>query len=345
LIDKESNIDQRLNKLIHIESNKYENIFKDLYAITSKCNIFEKIMLFEEVSTSYVRIKKIIKSFENSKKDNVTIFIDNLKYNMFDSSFSELFNTSFYFLENKLIKSTDPNNLGVLLSQYGYKFLNIFYKNNFKKKFLFKNKKNIKNKKNKNILFIAVDNEVNLYLKTYLPIFQYLKDNNINYKIISFNIHATEFLKKNYLPFIELEELSILKKLKKLYYNIKFQQLFKFNIKMNTKDDLLNILFKKSLHSSNFPKIVEQILFLQKLFKNYVSDIFFIPDGTLLAYVSSILKNDVTNSYSIISAGIGNNYRSLVNYHAETIFCQGNESKKILQKKFSSKWRSNSLYL
>ena len=328
-VDSEIPIDIDTDQFISIESEEYEKAFEFIFhKLDTMHSLIEKAIIFEYLYTHYPRIIRCLKSFEKTGKDSILLFIKKDNMNVFDLSFDYNNHARYYTIENSHLKEVDLYSLVHFYTPYcgsSFEGLDLCWTYNSSM-----TSNQDRHQKEKRVLFVVHDNEYNLYLKPYYPIFDELTYRDIPFTIMACDDRSEKFLSTMGYHYerLHLKELPIENE-EIVYCCVKYYK--------RDPNTLFDFMFNLAFNSAHLPAILRSYKNFSELSLADYTDVFYVPDGTPTAfYIDHIIRMYNTVTHSIVSAGVFY-YRSVSYYLAKNIYCYGLECKKAIEKIFKDK--------
>lgn len=186
-------------------------------------------------------------------------------------------------------------------------------------------------KQRHNILFLAHDNEVNLYLKPVVPIIKELSGRQIPFSVISCDSRAQAFLEKEDVPHIKTEDLPPGAGATVAHEANDMARWFQdcIDTEIHPSGNLLyDALMRYALNSATRRDLWEGRKSAERITEHAarekITDVFFVPDGTPIA--SELGRTFATagiRTHTILAAGVSQFKRGVDYYSSETIYCSG----------------------
>lgn len=192
------------------------------------------------------------------------------------------------------------------------------------------------------VLFLAHDNEVNLYLKPVAPIMTELAGRGIGYSVISCDSRARRFLEQETIPHINSEDLPPAADAVDADETGTMARWFQDRIDTEIKptgEDLYDALMRCALNSATRRDLWESRKSAQRIVEHAtrerITDVFFVPDGTPVAgELARTFITDGVRTHTIIASGISRFKRAVDFYFSETLYCSGSLAASALEHHF-----------
>lgn len=183
-------------------------------------------------------------------------------------------------------------------------------------------------KQKRHVLFLAHDNEVNLYLKPVIPIISEFAGRQIPYSVISCDNRAKRFLEQEGVPHLGTEDLSTAAAGDEIGDMARWFQDHIDTELQPSGDSLYDTLMRYTLNSATRRDLWEVRKSAQRIIghaaREQITDVFFVPDGTPIANeLGRTLVTDGIRTHTILAAGVSRFKKSVDYYFSETIYCSG----------------------
>lgn len=314
--------------LISIESDEYEDTFRELFQRMDRTSaLVERAIIFEYLFTHYPRIRRYIDTFRLYRKNRVVCFMAEQNMNIFDLAFRYGGNrVSYYRIDGGALKEVDLEGYVVFYSKDEYSQcgnIKPFWDN-------LPCNDGVGGVRRRAVLFVAHDNEYNLYLKPFYPVFETLKGRGVPFKVLACDARAAKFLSEYGVEFERFEPQDIHVTYDDVASCMAFYK--------EQADGLFEYLFNLAFNSAHLNSIIKAIKNFSTIELGSYTDVFYVPDGTPSAlYIDHFASLLNLSTHTIISAGVSKYYRTLPYYLANTIYCYGMDCKEGIESVFRNK--------
>lgn len=330
------------NPIASLDSDVVENAISFLYDRLDRCSGFEATIIHLVLLSHYPRIMRYIEIIPHDLRQKIAIFIPAERMNIYDLALSFTRPLQYVQMNGGNISTINLKSLVKFFDSVAVKafsFLTSFFANRKKNSRLSEEHQLPSNKKK--ILFLAHDNESNLYLKPVIPVMRELASRSIEYQVIACDARAESFLKQNSIEFLSIDALLSAQQAASYTDFNQIQKWFQGNASqiIYSENDLYNILLKLSFNVSvakeAWNQNVQAKILLGFIKQSNISDVFFVPDGTPVAMsLASRLEQLHIPTHNILAAGISSNKRTVSYAPAKNIYCSGSISADALRNHF-----------
>lgn len=345
IVDNESLAIEGIDPIANVESDVVESAYGELFErLAVSSNRYEKSLIVQSLFSHYPMLIRYCSIIEAANSDCVACFKSLNSLNVFDLAFSFDYEVSYTKLTGESEEDVSLERLVVFFTRDGQRdnternsnkvesnwwqcFLSFFCAGNAKNPL-------------KRVIFVAHDNEYNLYLRPYPAIVKELERRDIDYSVFSLNKKSDEFLESNGIGYISMWDMEMLLPSSEQY--LSWCQMIADEIYEGSPKDFFEAMRNLALNSATLRDVwmtAQQSQLIESYVNdNDVSDIFFVPDGMPVAsQLSDFAAQRQITTHFVLSAGVGEYYRTQHVYFSDEIFCQGAQSKKCLEKFYPAK--------
>jgi len=324
-----------------LDSDVTEEAIGFLFDRFGKANELESTIIHAQIFSQYPRLFRCSWAFRESGNEKVAFFIRREALCVYDLAFSSMDACEFEYLENtstslarlhdlvEFYHKPDSSPIARPVSSVGGKRgsgLLARFAPVLRRKF---------ERRQKRVLFLANDNEINLYLRPMVSVFRELERKGVPFEIVGCDARATGFLRTEGVRHVEaadfVREHSVAE-VEEARADAERWFMDALAGIETTGDRLYDELMLCAMNSAVRRDVVEGRLFSNSVAeyvkKNQVTDVFFIPDGTpVAAGVHIQLKGLNVRMHSLVAAGVSRFRRGVGYYFADTIYCAGGDAK------------------
>lgn len=327
--------DTAINAFAGLDSEVTEEAISFINSRIRNATLIESQIIYSQLITHYPRIRRIANVIN---KQGSAIYIHKSRMSIYDLAIASIGICDFSSLTGDREINIDLKSL-VFFHKVKMKWF-------FKKLLsaLFKKKKQvvIHNVCRQHVLFIAHDNEVNLYSRPIPEILKSLTEKNIAFTILACDQRAKSYYEKMGINTVSPDGLPSNGNRTPSAFEQAWQDFWHHKNDHCTGDSLYDHMLQMSCNASLYSDIYNTAVLVSKIEaymqKEHVTDLFYAPDCTPIVHALKHSKEIATcSSNTIICAGISDNERSIDSYAANTIFCSGTLARDILVKRLPDK--------